>query len=199
MVVVYWIRKNNHTDPRAEGYVGVTTNLTKRIQEHKREKWFCKEYYVVDILQTFDLEADAYLFEEQMRPTSNIGWNINKGGIKPPVNNRKGVPLPLWAADKKQRHSIRMKECYREGIIKHWTNNYSKEEVSKRISKGDPGKSRRGKEALNRTSVREITSNKIFNSQTEAADYLKIRQGDIANCLSGRQKSAKGFQFEYVD
>jgi hypothetical protein len=40
-----------------------------------------------------------------------------------------------------------------------------------------------------------ITGNliKIWDSMNSAAKSLGIRQGDIANCISGRQKSAGGF------
>lgn len=198
MVVVYWIHNQDHIDPYTQGYIGVTTNITNRLQEHKRQKWFCKKDYSVSIINTFDSEAAAYQFEESMRPTSNIGWNINKGGLKPPINNRKGISLPPWSDELKQKHSIIMKKCYENGAIKHWSNSYTKEEVSKRISLGDPGKSRRGKPALNRTQIIETTQNRIFASQLEAASVLNIRQGDIANCLSGRQKSVKGYRFEYA-
>lgn len=198
MVVVYWIRRKEHTNPDTEGYVGVSNNLDRRIQEHQREKWFCEEDYVVEVLRVFDTQSEAYLHEEILRPTSNIGWNLNKGGIKPPANDRVGIPLPLWSVEQKELHSIRMKECYATGRKKHWSHYYSKEEVSLKISNGDPGKSRRGKSATNRTSIKEITQSVVYSSQTEAATLLNIRQGDIANCLSGRQQSVKGYKFTYA-
>lgn len=40
---------------------------------------------------------------------------------------------------------------------------------------------------------------KIWNSQSEASKVLGIRQGDIANVLTGRQHSTRGFKFEYYD
>lgn len=42
------------------------------------------------------------------------------------------------------------KKRLEEGIVNHWTKYYSKEEVSEKISKGDPGKSNRGKVAWNK-------------------------------------------------
>lgn len=41
------------------------------------------------------------------------------------------------------------KEEYRSGTRKHWTTYYTPEEVSKKISQGDPGKSKRGKVGWN--------------------------------------------------
>lgn len=53
------------------------------------------------------------------------------------------------------------------------------------------------KPANNRKDIIEITTNQIFSNQLEAADKLKIKQGDINNCLRGRQKSVKGYIFKY--
>jgi hypothetical protein len=56
-----------------------------------------------------------------------------------------------------------------------------------------------GKPALNRKVIIELTTNTEFTDQISASKLLKIRQGDIANCLAGRQKSAKGYQFVFKD
>lgn len=40
---------------------------------------------------------------------------------------------------------------------------------------------------------------KIWDSQSEASKVLGIRQGDIANILAGRQRSTRGFKFEYYN
>jgi hypothetical protein len=55
-----------------------------------------------------------------------------------------------------------------------------------------------GKPAHNQTKIKEVNTGQIFKSQTEAARVLKIKQGDISNILNGRQKSTKGYAFEYV-
>ena len=199
MVVVYWIRRKDHTNPTVDGYVGVSRDLDRRVQEHQREKWFYRDECTVDVLKQFDTEKDAYVYEEFLRPIPNIGWNLNKGGIKPPINTRLGIPMSHWSDEDKYNHSVRMKDCYATGKIKHWSNSYTKEEVSLKISIGDPGKSKRGKPSANRTSIKEITQNIIFDSQSEAAKELNIRQSDIANCLSGRQQSTKGYKFVYVN
>lgn len=54
-----------------------------------------------------------------------------------------------------------------------------------------------GKPAANRKPIIELTTNQIFTDQITASKQLDIRQGDIANCLAGRQKSAKGYRFRY--
>ena len=43
-----------------------------------------------------------------------------------------------------------------------------------------------------------VTNNTVYRSQTEAAAALNLKQGDIANCLGGRQKYTKGFVFRFV-
>lgn len=55
-----------------------------------------------------------------------------------------------------------------------------------------------GKSASNQTSIKELITGQIFESQTEAAKQLNVKQGDISNALNGRQKSVKGYKFEYV-
>ena len=56
-----------------------------------------------------------------------------------------------------------------------------------------------GKPANNRTCIVETTTNTVYTDQLTAASTLGIRQGDISNCLAGRQKSVKGFKFEYAN
>ena len=55
-----------------------------------------------------------------------------------------------------------------------------------------------GKPSLTRKTIVEINSGKRFTDQITASKELNIRQGDIANCLAGRQKSVKGFIFKYA-
>jgi hypothetical protein len=54
-----------------------------------------------------------------------------------------------------------------------------------------------GKPALNRKTIIETTTNTVYTDQITASKILGLRQGDIANCLAGRQKSTKGFKFAY--
>ena len=56
-----------------------------------------------------------------------------------------------------------------------------------------------GKPAINRKVILELTTNTEFTDQISASKFLNVRQGDIANCLAGRQKSAKGYQFAFKD
>ncbi len=49
----------------------------------------------------------------------------------------------------RKKHSMILKELYASGKIINWTKLYDPQEVSRRISAGDPGKSMRGKPAWN--------------------------------------------------
>jgi hypothetical protein len=56
-----------------------------------------------------------------------------------------------------------------------------------------------GKPANNRKSIVEITTNVEYSDQISASKLLNVRQGDIANCLAGRQKSVKGYKFVFKE
>ena len=91
---VYWIKKNNFTDIFSEGYVGVSLEPEKRIKTHlyrvKSNKHGntnlienFKDDVIVEVVMIGD-EDYCYEIENKLRPNSNIGWNINTGGFKPP-------------------------------------------------------------------------------------------------------------------
>ncbi len=94
--IIYWIHEQHHTNPYNEGYVGVTNNLVRRLSGHKKhnENPIIKNKFhksIVSILHEDLSESDAYMLEEKYRPVPNVGWNINKGGYKPP--SRSGIKL----------------------------------------------------------------------------------------------------------
>ena len=49
-----------------------------------------------------------------------------------------------------------------------------------------------------RKAVYCVELDKIFDSQKQAAQELGLTQGNISNCLAGRQKQTGGYHFEYV-
>lgn len=122
---VYWIHLPHHTDMYSQGYIGVSNNPTRRLQEHKNStdnKHLSRALtkYSDSVLQTVIFNGNSescYLYEEQLRPTTNVGWNINKGGTNPP--SRLG-----WTptADTLQKRSNSLK-----GIIRseEWCKNLS--------------------------------------------------------------------------
>lgn len=98
MAQVYWIHKAEHTDIFTQGYVGFTSrNLDARFEEHNAEanaenrrkdvihKAILKygDTLVKEVVVECDEEYGLYI-EEKLRPHRGIGWNIAKGGGKPP-------------------------------------------------------------------------------------------------------------------
>lgn len=89
---VYWIHLPDQADMYSQGYIGVSNNPTRRLQEHKistgnKHLYRALIKYSDRVIQTVIFSGDTescYLYEEQLRPIANIGWNINKGGICPP-------------------------------------------------------------------------------------------------------------------
>tara|TARA_E500000318_G_scaffold78764_2_gene73658 strand:+ start:9109 stop:9756 length:648 start_codon:yes stop_codon:yes gene_type:complete len=146
---------------------------------------------ITDEREAYDLESDY--IRKNLDKLTNI-----KIDARPPKNT--GGRRFTKSQKSKDEASVRIKAEYADPNHKreHWTKKYTTEVINKKISAGDPGKSRRGKPALNRTPIIETTTNQIFKSQTEAAYILNLKQSDISNILSGRQKSTKGYKFIYT-
>lgn len=102
MYSIYWIRHTNHTCIKTQGYVGITKDIDKRWKEHKQ---YAKAPYVkcavierainkYDDLLVWEVILDnvdkelAELIEFELRPVSNIGWNIAVGGHCPTLGYR---------------------------------------------------------------------------------------------------------------
>lgn len=90
---IYWLHLPEHTDMKIEGYIGVARDHNKRFKQHKRwqrnnphlQSAFLKygDRIVKHIIWLGE-EDDCYKNEEILRPEPDIGWNLNKGGDKPP-------------------------------------------------------------------------------------------------------------------
>ena len=86
---VYWAHLPEHK-VGAQGYVGVTQHLRKRIRNHKYPTNGCTalrnaiakhgDAVVWVVLATFDDPDDAYALESSLRPAPFIGWNMAIGG-----------------------------------------------------------------------------------------------------------------------
>ena len=110
---IYWIHLAEHTDIYTQGYVGVSKNIDRRINDHIREltanthtnphlKYAFKKYgwdnFVVDIFWCGE-EKYCYALENTLRPSKNIGWNITIGGHRGPG----------WPKGKKQSEATKKK------------------------------------------------------------------------------------------
>lgn len=102
---VYWIKHKNHSNPYAEGYVGISKNPESRFKDHMKctsnhplpnaIKKYKEDIEFTIILENIT-EAKARLVERQYRPEREIGWNLAEGGGMPPSN--KGTKRPGHSA-----------------------------------------------------------------------------------------------------
>jgi len=81
--VVYWLFDVTCVDPRDSGYVGVTTDLPKRLRYHQEGRNSAARdlpaLYSVRVLYKGSL-AQCLDVEFRLRPRTDIGWNRMKGG-----------------------------------------------------------------------------------------------------------------------
>ena len=143
---------------------------------------------IVDEKLAYDLES-KYI-EENYDSLTNIIKDARPPSAKGRVAWNKGKKMP--------RSSVEKGILKRIGVKKNFKN---KEEWRANVSASLQGEKHPmyGKPAFNRKMIKELTTGQIFESQTIAANTLQLKQGDIANCLAGRQKSTKGFVFEFVN
>ena len=120
-------------------------------------------------------EEHANIHKHDFVYWASIGGLI--GGIKA-YKDRKGFhgatdeQKALWRANIKSngaKTSKTLKENYASGKMNHWTKNYSREEISKLISQGDPGKSTRGKPAWNKGIKMQLKDKDAANERKSKA------------------------------
>lgn len=144
--VVYWIHFDEHKDPYTEGYVGVTVDLKQRIFGHKSQTKRLLDKLMsgakVSILQECESLDIALDVERKYRPTTLIGWNINKGGRCPPQGYKNYASQKLKGKDR----TIKQKRA--------------SEELSKKL---------KGRAPANKGKCMKLTINGIeYNSYKEA-------------------------------
>jgi hypothetical protein len=76
-----------------------------------------------------------------------LGWFNKSEEEKKLIRDRATIASNTKEGIEKRKNTY--KKRYEQGLISHWSTLYSKKEVSEKIKSGDPGKSRRGKEAWN--------------------------------------------------
>lgn len=99
---IYWLRLPHHDDFLTQGYIGVSQEPKRRFTYHKScaknqrhdnillERVLNK--YGDSIYQQILWKGPSdscYKIEEVLRPKPNIGWNLNRGGDRPPSNKEK--------------------------------------------------------------------------------------------------------------
>jgi hypothetical protein len=161
---------------RAKGIEPEVRFLVENIEEeevaYKIEESYIREHF--DSLVNLKIEA---------KPPSRKG--------KPSWN--KGINMPKEFSD---RQSGRLKEEYRTGKRSSWSGRLSEEEKHAFYSK--MALCKKNFTSKRKTKVYCEQLDKLFESQTEAAIQLGLRQGDISNVLAGRQTTTKGYTFKYI-
>ena len=103
--VVYWIHYPEQKDPFIDGYIGISTNLLKRMSGHKRRnKQMFNRFMkgaVIEILHECATLNDAADKEREYRPLPNIGWNLNAGGDLPPSQKGRTYPTQKLKGDQR--------------------------------------------------------------------------------------------------
>ena len=91
---VYWIRCQDHTDIKSQGYVGVSMNVEKRFEQHLKRaqnrhlSFAIKKHGWDNLVKSVVLLSDKDYcldIERKLRPADKIGWNLTAGGGYPPV------------------------------------------------------------------------------------------------------------------
>ena len=123
---VYWIHHPEHTDMFAQGYIGVSTRTDVRFEEHRKKpsnphlKHAIKKYGWDTLVKKVIIVADeAYCLamEAKLRSENSIGWNIVKGGGKPPlaIGNKFRLGIAGWSKGKKltEEHCKNLSESHK--------------------------------------------------------------------------------------
>ena len=95
-----------------EGYIGITTNTTRRFEEHLREKRMGRNRHLLNALRKYD-DIEFVILEEgeddyirnreyELRPNPDMGWNHAVGG-----SHNGGC---TWKGKKRPEHSEAMKK-----------------------------------------------------------------------------------------
>lgn len=85
----------------SDGYIGVASDIKKRLQNHKNKFKSIWNEIVVEILLIGDKNY-CFDLENKLRSKKNIGWNLSRGGYKNnsmfgnenPNFNKKGIKSP---------------------------------------------------------------------------------------------------------
>lgn len=178
---VYWLHLPEHNDMRIQGYIGVSNNPKQRLWEHLndvRTNNHCNPYlsrvinkYSGQLIQTIVFEGEkdvCYTYEEELRPTKNIGWNLNKGGEHPPS----ALGRKLSTEHKEKIGKANTGRVY-----------ICSEETKQKISASTKGKTLTEE---HKQKVREARKHQIFTEETKK----KLSESHKGN-IPGNAKSVK--------
>lgn len=120
---LYWIHYPDQLSPESEGYIGITSDFSKRMKTHAKYTKYAhiknriESGAIATILQENLTKEQAESLEASYRPEENIGWNIAKGGNVPPSRVGKISPKAALTGSERtdsqkqaaEKHSSRMR------------------------------------------------------------------------------------------
>jgi len=125
---LYWIHYPSHTDPRSEGYIGITKDPYHREWRHRNNAGNPIAYNamrkgaVFSVLEQYNTREEAISREIELRPSENIGWNIREGGGDPPPMTKELGACPEF------------RKAVSEGRKKEWTKRKAEGFAHKKIT-----------------------------------------------------------------
>ena len=188
---VYWVHRPEHTDILRQGYVGISKRFERRIWEHlnlnqnrhlknaiKKYGWdsLVKEKVLIG-KEDYCLEIEA-----KLRPADKIGWNLVKGGNKPPVNRwnagTKGL-MTSWLKGKSLPEEIKAKVSV--GVKKLWQD----PEYRQRMSDVHKGKSnftgkKHSPETIEKIRLAKIGKKPSIETRKKMSESQQKRQQGVA-------------------
>lgn len=189
---VYWVHRPEHTDIFRQGYVGISRRFERRIWEHlnlnqnrhlknaiKKYGWdsLVKEKVLIG-KEDYCLEIEA-----KLRPADKIGWNLVKGGNKPPVNRwnagTKGL-MTSWLKGKSLPEEIKAKVSV--GVKKLWQDPEYRQRMSD-VHKGKPspmaGK-KHSPETIEKIRLAKIGKKPSIETRKKMSESQQKRQQGVA-------------------
>lgn len=95
MYCIYWIKLPHHKDVYSQGYVGITENFDRRMNQYKRSPNTKSKssYHITNAIRKYGWDSmekivlhdgltkeEALSLEKKYRPNQLIGWNTFPGG-----------------------------------------------------------------------------------------------------------------------
>lgn len=166
-----------------------TVNRIKKIQQLGLNPGVIFLYEnILDETTAYNLETEY--IEKNFDSLTNIQKNARPPSAKGRTAWNKGIPRNPITTEKIVQKQKGQKRFFKDPDT--WKKNISESLKGNKHPKF-------GKPASNRKSIVELTTNQEFTDQVSASKILNIKQGDISNCLAGRQKSVKGYQFKFKE
>lgn len=189
-----------------QGYVGITNNPIRRWSAHttahnhnnlfKNNLKKYKDKVVRVILAVFDTREDALWLEFTLRPTPNIGWNIQTGG----------GPSSVMSEDTRTKISNALKGrkvsyMTEEGKASQREKMLGRKASSETKSKLSAQRQGRNNNAARPVNIYLFEDNTLVAKDVLMSDFCKdhdLHKGHLCSTAKGKLKQHKGFYARYL-